>query len=975
MASVLEVALRISMDRSQYSQTRAGLQSISRQLQTVRNQVLGFLGVAGAQGLIRELAQVSDEYKSINGRLKIATDSAEEFNYVQQQLFKTAQDARAPLESVTDLYLGIDQVQKELNATQAEMIRFTDGVAKSLTLQGSTAQQSAGALLQLRQALGSQNIEAEEFNSLLDGARVLLQTVADNLDETGGSVSRLRDLVRQGKITNQDFFNAFLQGVDDVDEHFKQLPPTISGGLTRIRNEFLRTVGQVDAAKGWGESVATLLSSVANSMEELLRALYYGAVALAGIYATQLVGSISASVQAWLAQRAAAQQAAAAQALQRAETIAAIQAEVAATEARAMHARMLLAEAEAAVAAATGIQRLAIAEQQLIPSQRAAAAAAETHAAALKRLEAATVGPTKGLRGMIKEIGLLRTSLALLASGAQLLFAAFTGFQIGSYLYEQFAIARLGGNYLVQGLMEVKEALQLVFEATQALFTGDTVEAAVDRYQRRVAEMRRIFSEMRDDIRFGVDQQGGPNAGNGYDPNVRPDAPTAPIGGTDAMARVRAEQDALNEVFKARLEGLRNALDREAEAELIGKRELIRRRAELEEQALDREVTDRRARLNVATAEERQQLTSELAALELQRADLHEQTNHEIAQLDRELADERRRIELDLLEAQGQTLEARLAEISDQYANLVARLEREGDSAGAALARRLQAVEENRARLAEIERQIQASQQAVQTGEQSIAAQRTAGLITEREARERIIRLHRNQAAAIRELLPEYERLARASGDPQAIAGIEAIQTAVLELETVTSEAALRIKDGLESGFTEAFTSILDGAKSVKDAFQDMLQSFVQMLNRMVAEALARQVMESVLGGTGGGTGGQGGGNWVQQGVALLAGMFHSGGIAGGTAPGRRRVPAFAFAVAPRYHGGGIAGLAPDEVPAILRRGEEVLTADDPRHRANGGTSVTVNINGVSDYGSFRSNTTELSARIGDAVRRGQRNR
>ncbi|HRP76274.1 MAG TPA: hypothetical protein PLN31_19470, partial [Azoarcus taiwanensis] len=44
-----------------------------------------------------------------------------------------------------------------------------------------------------------------------------------------------------------------------------------------------------------------------------------------------------------------------------------------------------------------------------------------------------------------------------------------------------------------------------------------------------------------------------------------------------------------------------------------------------------------------------------------------------------------------------------------------------------------------------------------------------------------------------------------------------------------------------------------------------------------------------------------------------------------------------AFAGAPRYHTGGIAGLRPGEVPAILKKREEVLTEDDPRHRFNGG--------------------------------------
>jgi len=38
-----------------------------------------------------------------------------------------------------------------------------------------------------------------------------------------------------------------------------------------------------------------------------------------------------------------------------------------------------------------------------------------------------------------------------------------------------------------------------------------------------------------------------------------------------------------------------------------------------------------------------------------------------------------------------------------------------------------------------------------------------------------------------------------------------------------------------------------------------------------------------------------------------------------------RVAPAALFAGAPRFHGGGMAGLGPREVPAILERGETVL--------------------------------------------------
>ena len=53
---------------------------------------------------------------------------------------------------------------------------------------------------------------------------------------------------------------------------------------------------------------------------------------------------------------------------------------------------------------------------------------------------------------------------------------------------------------------------------------------------------------------------------------------------------------------------------------------------------------------------------------------------------------------------------------------------------------------------------------------------------------------------------------------------------------------------------------------------------------------------------------------------AILGGLFHEGGIVG-EGGSSRLMPAYAFAGAPRLH----SGLAADEFPAILQRGEEVI--------------------------------------------------
>ena len=67
-----------------------------------------------------------------------------------------------------------------------------------------------------------------------------------------------------------------------------------------------------------------------------------------------------------------------------------------------------------------------------------------------------------------------------------------------------------------------------------------------------------------------------------------------------------------------------------------------------------------------------------------------------------------------------------------------------------------------------------------------------------------------------------------------------------------------------------------------------------------------------------------------------MSGIHHTGGIIGSPANTRAVNPSV-FADAMRYHTSGLVGLRPDEVPLIGKRGEEMLTEGDPRHRNNGG--------------------------------------
>jgi hypothetical protein len=159
------------------------------------------------------------------------------------------------------------------------------------------------------------------------------------------------------------------------------------------------------------------------------------------------------------------------------------------------------------------------------------------------------------------------------------------------------------------------------------------------------------------------------------------------------------------------------------------------------------------------------------------------------------------------------------------------------------------------------------------------------------------------------------------------------IQNRIEDLNGTAKEVA---KDGLPElksaieGWGRGVSRELGQAAVSGELSLDRLgNAFRNLAAEIVAIQIQRQFMDPIIKGATG---------WLDglfSGAGGDAAVVenHTGGIAG--IDGRRRYvhPAY-FDRAPRMHRGGIAG---NEVPTILERGEEVLTRRDPRHRMNGG--------------------------------------
>lgn len=123
--------------------------------------------------------------------------------------------------------------------------------------------------------------------------------------------------------------------------------------------------------------------------------------------------------------------------------------------------------------------------------------------------------------------------------------------------------------------------------------------------------------------------------------------------------------------------------------------------------------------------------------------------------------------------------------------------------------------------------------------------------------------------------------------------------------------------------------SAVGGAlKGLIDAFEDGKLSASELLN-IVGKLVVQlgRMPGGFLTGSGSFLGG------------ILGAFFHDGGLVGGPAR-MKAMPASTWSGASRYHTGGIAGLQPGEIPAILQRGEIVIPKGA---RMGGGQSVVIN--------------------------------
>lgn len=271
--------------------------ALQRSMAGVGPMLKQYAGLIAGMFAGREAYNAVETYQRFANSLKVAGLQGAALDGVQKQLYDSAIKNGVALEPLGQLYARASQSAKELGANQGSLIKFTDGVTSALRVAGASTESASGALMQLSQLLASGTVHAEEFNSVNEGARPILEAVAKGNDKYGGSVSKLRAEVLKGTVTSKDFFNAFLAGSASLEAQAAKAPLTVAASMTNLHTALTRYIGEANESWGITDKVTYAIKMMADNFDVLAKSVgVVGAVYAATFIPSMVRGTIALGV-------------------------------------------------------------------------------------------------------------------------------------------------------------------------------------------------------------------------------------------------------------------------------------------------------------------------------------------------------------------------------------------------------------------------------------------------------------------------------------------------------------------------------------------------------------------------------------------------------------------------------------------------------------------------------------------------------
>lgn len=220
---------RMNKELSRQEQAQARFNQLTRLMQFG----VALAALSRLNQYMSSLIEKADKFVSTMARLNIANDGSQTLKEFSDSILAAAIRSRSAYQDTADFISKLAINAGDAFTSNDEVIAFAETLNKAYKISGASAEEQASSMLQLTQALSAGALRGEELNSVMEGAPLIIQAIADELNVTKGE---LKELASEGVISADIIKAAMFNAADDINAKFATIPLTWADMMTYLAN-------------------------------------------------------------------------------------------------------------------------------------------------------------------------------------------------------------------------------------------------------------------------------------------------------------------------------------------------------------------------------------------------------------------------------------------------------------------------------------------------------------------------------------------------------------------------------------------------------------------------------------------------------------------------------------------------------------------------------------------------------------------
>lgn len=195
-----------------------------------RAMVGAFAGIISVSTL-KNIGAINSEWVDMSSRLRRVTKDETEFASVTERLGEVAESTWSGLNETIESFLSMRGPLADMGYTTEEQVNFVSALNNALVVSGAKKEVAASVQMALNKAMATGVLRGENLNTVIEKGGRVAELLASNL---GVTVSELRDMGAQGKITGEVMYSALAGNMQLLSDEAEKMPATVEDAMQRV---------------------------------------------------------------------------------------------------------------------------------------------------------------------------------------------------------------------------------------------------------------------------------------------------------------------------------------------------------------------------------------------------------------------------------------------------------------------------------------------------------------------------------------------------------------------------------------------------------------------------------------------------------------------------------------------------------------------------------------------------------------------